>query len=260
MAVSWGLIYSESVGIALVAIALVLMTRGRWVAAGVAGGLASATSPVALALVVPALFVAVQEMRLHRRLSWALYTAVLCPVGFVGFVLSDGIRYHDLLYYWHLQHDAWGVDIDFGKGLVLLLGHLWQGGYQGPPGWNGWLLSWCSWPGRRCTKRASPGSSPLMLSLPSFCSFSATRASNRAFDLGLPGVDRGGRRIEAAVSQRAGAGLHGSHAHTILGVHDPGKPHGPAVSGPRRETGPTVRRGQKGISPGRDSAGGIWPR
>ena len=138
MAVSWGLIYSESVGTPLVAIALVLMMRGRWVAAGIAGGLASATSPVALALVVPALFVAVQEMRLHHRLSRALYTAVLCPVGFVAFVLSDGIRYHDLLYYWHLQHDAWGVDVDFGKGLVLLLGHLWQGGYQGPA-WLEWV-------------------------------------------------------------------------------------------------------------------------
>jgi hypothetical protein len=138
MAISWGLIYSECVGTALVAISLLLMMHGRWVTAGVAGALASATSPVALALVVPALFLAVQEMRLHRRLSWALYTAILCPVGFVGFVLSDGIRYHDLLYYWHLQHEAWGVDIDFGKGLVLLLGHLWRGGYQGPA-WLEWV-------------------------------------------------------------------------------------------------------------------------
>jgi hypothetical protein len=53
-------------------------------------------------------------------------------------VLSDGVRYHDLLYYWHLQHEAWGVNIDFGKGLVLLLRHLWQGGYQGPA-WLEWV-------------------------------------------------------------------------------------------------------------------------
>ena len=138
MAVSWGLIYSESVGTALVAIALLLMMQRRWVAAGVAGALATATSPVALALVVPALFLAVQEMRVHRRPSWAIYTAVLCPVGFVGFVVSDGIRYHDPLYYWHLQSQAWGVSVDFGRGLVLLLGHFWQGGYQGPA-WLEWV-------------------------------------------------------------------------------------------------------------------------
>jgi hypothetical protein len=138
MAMSWGLIYSESLGTALVAVALVMMMRKHWVAAGVAGGLASATSPVALALVVPALFLAAQEMRVRRRPSWALYTAALCPVGFLGFVLADGLRYHDLLYYWRLQHQAWGVNIDFGKGLVVLLGHLWAGGYQGPA-WLEWV-------------------------------------------------------------------------------------------------------------------------
>jgi hypothetical protein len=138
MAVSWGLLYSESVGTALVGVALVMMMRGRWVAAGLAGGLASATNPVALALVVPALFLAVREMQVHRRLSWALYTAVLCPVGLVAFILADGVRYHDLLYYWHVQHQAWGVNIDFGKGLVVLLGHLWRGGYQGPS-WLEWI-------------------------------------------------------------------------------------------------------------------------
>jgi len=138
MAVSWGLIYSECVGTALAAISFLLMMQRRWVAAGVAGGLATATSPVALVLVVPALFLAAQEMWRNRRLPWALYTALLCPVGFVGFVLADGIRYHNLLYYWHLQHEAWGVNIDFGKGLVILLWHMWQGGYQGPA-WLEWV-------------------------------------------------------------------------------------------------------------------------
>jgi hypothetical protein len=49
-----------------------------------------------------------------------------------------GVRYHDLLFWWHLQHQAWGAKVDFGKSLLLLLVHPWTGGYQGK-GWMEWV-------------------------------------------------------------------------------------------------------------------------
>ena len=136
MGVAWGLIYSEAPGAMFVAASLLMLMRRRWLLAGLAGAAATLCSPVALALVVPALYLVVRDLR-HKKPSGALVSATLTPLGFVGFALWDGIRYHDLLYYWHLQHDAWGVSVDFGRGLVGLLGHLWAAGYQGPA-WLEW--------------------------------------------------------------------------------------------------------------------------
>lgn len=137
MGVDWGIFYSESVGLALVAAALLLMLRQRWVWAGLAGALASATSPLALPLAVGALVAAVGALRRRER-PGALVTAALVPTGFVAFALWLGLRYHDLLFWWHLQHQAWGADIDGGRSLVALLGHFWGKGYQGT-GWLEWI-------------------------------------------------------------------------------------------------------------------------
>jgi hypothetical protein len=136
LGVSWGLIYSESAGTAFIAGALLLMKRGHWVWAGVLGALATATSPAALPLVPAALVPAVQALRHHRRPT-ALLTPVIAVAGQGSFVLWEARRYHNLLFNYQLQHQAWGTSVDFGKALVFLLGHLWRAGYQGP-GWLEW--------------------------------------------------------------------------------------------------------------------------
>ncbi|MGO9657251.1 MAG: hypothetical protein ACLP7F_02650 [Acidimicrobiales bacterium] len=135
MAISWGLTYCECVGTALVAGALMMMTNKRWFIAGVLGAFATATSPVALMLVPAALVPAVQAVR-RRQAPAALLTATIAPVGFLGFALWEAVQYHDLLFYWHLQHQAWGDSVDFGRSFIRLLLHPWQGGYQG----KGWLM------------------------------------------------------------------------------------------------------------------------
>lgn len=137
MGVAWGLLYCESVGLALVAGSLLLMVRGRWISAGVVGALATATNPMALALVAPALFEALAALR-RRRDPAPLAGTLLVPVGFVAYVGFLGLRYHDLLYWWHLQRQAWGAKVDFGWSLLSLLAHPLAGGFQGK-GWMQWI-------------------------------------------------------------------------------------------------------------------------
>jgi hypothetical protein len=137
MGVVWGIFYSECVGLAFAAGCLLFMARKQWVAAGVLGALASATNPMGLPLMVPALVLGIQAI-LRKEPPRAFITAALVPVGYLGFALWEGIRYHDILAWWHVQNQAWGATIDFGKSLILLLPHFWAGGYQGKA-WLEWI-------------------------------------------------------------------------------------------------------------------------
>ena len=137
MGVAWGMLYSECVGFPLVAGSLILMVKRRWVWAGVVGALASATNATALPLALAALVPVAQAIR-RRQAPGALITVCLVPLGFVAFAGYLGLRYHDTLYWWHLQSQAWGGTIDFGRSLLNLLVHPLQGGYQGK-GWMEWV-------------------------------------------------------------------------------------------------------------------------
>jgi len=137
MAIAWGLFYSECVGLALVAGCLLLMVRERWVWAGVVGALATATNPAALPLVLAALVPTVQALR-RREVPRSLPTLVLVPTGFLAYVVYLGVKYHDALYWWHLNHQAWDTSVDFGKSLLTLLPHFWKLGLPGPA-WLEWM-------------------------------------------------------------------------------------------------------------------------
>ena len=82
----FSMVYAEGFLITLVALGLWALGERRWVLAGVAGALATATSPVALAFELSCLWVAVVHIR--REGSWrALVAPALAPVGFVGYQL-----------------------------------------------------------------------------------------------------------------------------------------------------------------------------
>ncbi|MHB8189682.1 MAG: hypothetical protein ACYDHP_04530 [Ferrimicrobium sp.] len=136
MSVSWGLFYAECVGLGLVAGSLLLMLRKRWVLAGVLGALATATSPLALPLVAGPIVVIVQAIR-RRQVSGALWSLLLVPLGFVGYAAWLGVHYHDPLFWWHLQHEAWGATVDFGASFATILRHPWTGNALGK-GWLEW--------------------------------------------------------------------------------------------------------------------------
>ncbi len=137
MAVVWGMLYSECVGLALAIASLLLMLQRRWVAAGILGALAVLTSPLALALVVPALARALVELR-RRQVSQAWLSVAIIPTGFLLFAGWLAIRYHDALFWWHLQRQGWGTYVDFGSSFVHLLSHWSKIGGQGPA-WMEWI-------------------------------------------------------------------------------------------------------------------------
>lgn len=138
MAISWGLLYCECVGLAFTAASLLLMVRKRWIWAGILGAFATATSPLALPLALGAAVPAVQALR-NREPPRALYAVFLVPTGFVAFLVFLSARYHDVFFWWHLQHQGWGVSVDYGRSLLGLLPHLWRIGFQGP--------AWLDWTG-----------------------------------------------------------------------------------------------------------------
>lgn len=137
MALSWGLLYCECLGLTLVAGSLLLMYQRRWFWAGVVGALATFTSPMALALAPAAAVPAVADI-VKRRLPKSGLTVLMVPVGFLAYAGWLGAHYHDALYWWHLQRQAWGVQVDFGRSLLSLLPHFWKGGYQGKA-WLEWI-------------------------------------------------------------------------------------------------------------------------
>jgi hypothetical protein len=130
-AVAWGLLYSESLGIALATACLYFFMRGRYVAAGILGALATLTSPMALCLEVP-MACAFLVGLWRRRRSRAWIAALLTPLGFLSYAAFLSVRYHDALYWWHLQRQAWGASFDYGTSLIRLLHHWTKVAYQGP--------------------------------------------------------------------------------------------------------------------------------
>lgn len=138
MGIAWGALYSECVGLALVAGCLLLLMRGGG-GAGLLGMFATLTSPMAVVpLTVAAAVATVQARRRGRSLAAPLSAVVLTPAGFVGYAVWIGNRYHDLFYYWHLGHQVWGTSIDFGDSLLHVLFHPLTQGFLGP-GWLNWI-------------------------------------------------------------------------------------------------------------------------
>lgn len=137
IALAWGLLYSECVGLALVAASLFYMTQKRWLLAGCIGALATLTDPIALALVVAAGWPLLAGLR-HRTLSKSWVCVALVPTGFLSYAAWLAIRYHDALFWWHLQQQGWGAQIDWGRSLLALLPHWTRLGGQGPA-WMEWI-------------------------------------------------------------------------------------------------------------------------
>ncbi len=112
-AVVFGIAYSEVLSIGCVAATLFLLIKRRWVLAGIAATIASATSSLAVVLTLVCLieaFLAIRDRREYRSL-WAL---AIAPVGFLGFVGYLGFLAKDPLYWWRLQSHAWGAKIEPG--------------------------------------------------------------------------------------------------------------------------------------------------
>jgi hypothetical protein len=139
LGLAWGSLYSECVGLALVAGCLLLLMR-RGMGAGLLGMCATLTSPMAVVPLTAAAAVATFQAWRHReRILPPLVALFLTPAGFVAYAAWIGARYHDLFFYWHLGHQVWGTTVDFGQQTFTVLLHPMTQDFVGP----GWLI----WPG-----------------------------------------------------------------------------------------------------------------
>lgn len=117
------LAYSEGLAVACAAACLLALLRRRWVIAGVAAALATATAPDALVLVVCCAWASAAALRRDsaRMRDWrSLVAPVLAPLGALGFWAFLWARTGDPLAWYRVEHLVWHGQIAPGAALSLV--------------------------------------------------------------------------------------------------------------------------------------------
>lgn len=112
--------YSESLMITLALACLLALLRERWVLAGVAAALATATRPTGLALVAACLWAS--AVAVHRRRDWrSLAAPLLAPIG--GACFFAYLRWHtgEPGVWFRVQREGWHQTFDFGVNTLKVL-------------------------------------------------------------------------------------------------------------------------------------------
>ena len=105
--------YSEALLIVLGAACLILLVDERWLLAGLAAALATATRPNGVALV--AACVVASFLAIRRSRDWTSLVAVaLAPIGFVFFQWYVGSTAGENLVWFRVQREAWAEGTSFG--------------------------------------------------------------------------------------------------------------------------------------------------
>lgn len=109
--------YAESLMLTLAVACLIALLSRQWMMAGVAGALATATRPNAVALIACCLWAA--GVAIARRREWrAVAAPLLCPAGILGFFGFLAVRSGEWGAWFKIQTDAWGERFDFGANSV----------------------------------------------------------------------------------------------------------------------------------------------
>ena len=109
--------YSEALLIVLAATCLLLLLDERWLLAGLAAALATATRPNGIAIVAAcavASFIAIRQ----RRQWWSLASVVLAPIGFVFFQWYVDRTAGETGAWFRVQREAWSEGTSFGATAV----------------------------------------------------------------------------------------------------------------------------------------------
>lgn len=119
--------YAEALLLVLAIACLIALLSERWLLAGIAGALATATRPNALALIVCCAWAA--GVAIARRREWRAVSApLLCSTGVLSFFGFLALRSGEWNAWFKIETDAWEERFDFGAssldGAVLAL----QGG------------------------------------------------------------------------------------------------------------------------------------
>lgn len=109
--------YSEALFIVLAATCLLFLYDERWLLAGFAAALATATRPNGLAIVLACVVAAVIAIKTKRQ--WmSLLSVLLAPVGFVAFQLYVDATAGETGAWFRVQSEAWSEGTSFGATAV----------------------------------------------------------------------------------------------------------------------------------------------
>ncbi len=109
--------YSEALLIVLASACLLLLLDERWLLAGLAAALATATRPNGIAVVAACIVAAAIAIR-RRRDWWSLVAVVLAPVGFVFFQWYVDRTAGERGAWFRVQREAWSEGTSFGATAV----------------------------------------------------------------------------------------------------------------------------------------------
>lgn len=122
------MVYSEALLMAALAGCLLMLRRGRWLAAGLLGAVASATDPLGIAVVLPCAVAALLAVR-HRREWRSLLAPLLAPAGVVAFFCYLWVHDGTPLAYYIAQRHGWQGGA-LGTGIYVQFTYLVSNGFN----------------------------------------------------------------------------------------------------------------------------------
>lgn len=109
--------YAEALLIVLAAACLWFLMDDRWLLAGIAAGLATATRPNGIALVAACAVAA--GIAIYRRRDWlSLIAPLLAPIGFISFQLFLAGHTGESWSWFRVQREAWREGTSFGASAI----------------------------------------------------------------------------------------------------------------------------------------------
>jgi hypothetical protein len=112
-AMTFALLYSEPLAVALGAAALLALLDRRWLLAGIIGALATAERPDLIVLMVISGVTAVEAIWTRRE--WrAMLAPALTPLGVLAFFCYLWYRYHNYAYWFSIENRDWHQHFDGG--------------------------------------------------------------------------------------------------------------------------------------------------
>lgn len=109
--------YSEALFIVLAAACLLFLHEERWLLAGLAAGLATATRPNGIAIVLACLVASAIAIKTKRQWT-SLISVLLAPIGFVLFQLYVDTTADERGVWFRVQREAWSEGTSFGATAV----------------------------------------------------------------------------------------------------------------------------------------------